>query len=304
VEVYTDLSLVFAEGPGETIVHAQECVPESLDAKKAVFAQLDAAAPLHTVLGSSTSNIPSSHFTADLKGRHRCLVTHPVNPPYLIPLVEIVPAPWTSPELVAQTKGLMIDVGQAPIVLKKEINGFALNRLQHALLGEAFRMVEDGVASAEDVDLAVTHGLSTRWSFMGPFQTIDLNAPGGVGDYCRRYLGGMYAVLSEEDNSRRIGEETIKAIEQTMRAKYPIEAIPTKSAWRDERLMLLAQHKQQCLPTDQRFAPLLNPTQKTSTATTATATATAVTTSIATTSTSSAAITSSSAMATEANPPR
>jgi len=257
VRTFTDLALAFTENPGETIVHAQECVPETIDAKKAVFAQLDAAAPKHTVLASSTSNIPASHFTEALPGRHRCLVAHPVNPPYLIPLVEIVPAPWTSPELVPATRALMKAVGQAPIVLKKEVNGFALNRLQYALLAEAMRMVEDGVADPEDIDTCVTHGLSTRWSFMGPFQTIDLNAPGGVGDYCHRYLGGMYGVLAGQDNTRQVSAATVTALEETMRAKYPTQLIPTKSAWRDERLMKLAQHKQECQLIDDRYSALL-----------------------------------------------
>ena len=110
-------------------------------------------------------------------------MAHPVNPPYLAPIVELVPAPWTASETVAGVRALMEQVGQAPVEMKREAEGFILNRLQGVLLMEAWRMVEDGLATVEDIDRTVSHGLGLRWSFMGPFETIDLNAPGGVADY-------------------------------------------------------------------------------------------------------------------------
>ena len=140
--------------------------------------------------------IPASEFTGNLPGRGRCLVAHPVNPPYLVPLVELVGAPWTDPAVVTRTRALMDRVGQVPVVAFKETTGFVLNRLQAALVAEAFRMVRDGVMSAADVDACVKDGLGLRWSFMGPFETIDLNAPGGVEDYVGRFgplMGGITA---------------------------------------------------------------------------------------------------------------
>ena len=97
-----------------------------------------------------------------------------------MPAVEIVPAPWTDPAVVERTVAFMRAAGQAPIVMTREIDGFVVNRLQGALLQEAFRLVADGYASCEDVDIALREGLALRWSFMGPFETIDLNAPGGA----------------------------------------------------------------------------------------------------------------------------
>src|SRR5690606_2084294 len=119
--------------------------------------------------------IPASAFTEALKNRSRCLVAHPINPPHIIPLVEIVPAPWTDPAVVERTRALMNEVGQAPIQLTREVSGFVVNRLQGALLAEAFRLVENGVCTTADVDAAVADGLGLRWSFVGPFETIDLN---------------------------------------------------------------------------------------------------------------------------------
>ncbi len=158
--------------------YVQENSPERLDVKRAVFGELDAPAPPDTILASSTSSIPASLFTEHLPHRHRCLVAHPVNPPYLIPVVEISGAPWTSADAIARTRDILGTVGQRPVVVRKEIEGFILNRLQGALLQEAFRLFRDGVASVADIDTTIKDGLGLRWSFMGPLETIDLNAPG------------------------------------------------------------------------------------------------------------------------------
>ena len=163
--------------------HVQENAPERLDVKKAIFSELDRLAPQGAVLASSSSAILPSLFTQQLAHRHRCLVIHPINPPYLIPAAEVVPAPWTSAETVERARAFLIAAGQAPIVMKREIDGFVMNRMQGALLEEAFRLVADGFASVEDVDVGIREGLALRWSFMGPFETIDLNAPAGVRDY-------------------------------------------------------------------------------------------------------------------------
>jgi len=170
--------------------------------------------------------------------------------------VEIVPAPWTDPEVVNKTKAIMLKVGNAPVVLKKEVLGFVQNRLQYALLAEAFRLVEDGVLSPGDVDIAVVHGLAARWSFMGPFQTIDLNAPNGVADYCKRYLSGIYNVLKEQDNSRQFSSETVRKIDDHQRSLYPVEKITDVGAWRDTKLMALATHHVETKNLDKHFPKL------------------------------------------------
>ena len=179
----------------EDAIHIQENTPEDVEVKRAVFARLDADAPPGAVLASSTSAILPSAFTEPLKGRARCLVVHPINPPYLVPAAEIVPAPWTDADVVERTAAFLRTVGQTPIVMRREIDGFVMNRLQGALLEEAFRLVADGYASIEDVDVGIRDGLALRWSFMGPFETIDLNAPGGVRDYAERYQGLYSGIL-------------------------------------------------------------------------------------------------------------
>ena len=224
-------------------VHVQESTPENLDIKKQVFARLDRLAPAETVLASSTSAILPSLFTETLAGRRRCLVVHPINPPYLIPAVEVVPAPWTDPAIVERTRALMSAAGQAPIVMKRELDGFVMNRMQGALLEEAFRLVADGYASVEDVDVGIREGLALRWSFMGPFETIDLNAPGGVKDYCERYQQ-IYSRLFPS-MQRRVdwAGEVMETVEKERRAKLPAADLPKRHQWRDRRLMALTAHK-------------------------------------------------------------
>jgi L-gulonate 3-dehydrogenase len=127
--------------------HVQENAPERLDVKTAIFSELDRLAPQTAVLASSSSAILPSRFTEHLAHRQRCLVIHPINPPYLIPAAELVPAPWTTAETVERARAFLIAAGQAPIVMKRELDGFVMNRMQGALLEEAFRLVADGFAS-------------------------------------------------------------------------------------------------------------------------------------------------------------
>src|SRR5690606_9305466 len=201
--------------------YVQENLPERLDVKQEIFRALDRLSLPDTPLASSTSSIPASAFTESLPGRHRCLVSHPVNPPYLIPVVELCGAPWTDAATLERTRALMKQVGQKPVTLHKELEGFVLNRLQGALLREAFRLVESGCVSAEDLDVTVKDGLGLRWSFMGPFETIDLNAPGGVQDYCARY-GGMYeSIAKEQTGTEPWSPELVADVDGQRRALLP-----------------------------------------------------------------------------------
>lgn len=219
----------------------QENSPEKLEIKKAVFAELDRLASPDTILVSSTSTIVASLYTENLQGRARCLVAHPVNPPHLVPIVELVPSPWTSPDVVAHAKEIYEGVGQVPIVVRKEIDGFILNRLQAVLLSEAFRIVGEGYCSPQDLDKTIKDGLGLRWAFMGPFETIELNAPGGIPDYCERY-GGSLSRLSAADPNIYAGDNLKRILAEW--GKTPdAKAVAAKMQWRDRRLAALRAHK-------------------------------------------------------------
>ncbi|MDX2221342.1 MAG: 3-hydroxyacyl-CoA dehydrogenase [Rhodospirillaceae bacterium] len=223
--------------------YVQESAFETVEAKRAVYAALDAVAPPDAPIGSSSSGIPASAFTEGCTTRARMLIAHPVNPPYLVPLVELVPAPWTDAAAVDRTHTIMAAVGQEPIRIAAEIEGFVLNRLQGALLNEAWVLFEAGYASAADIDKTVSVGLGLRWSFMGPFETIDLNAPAGVADYARR-LGPLYhAVAQSRTQPRPWGAALIAKVDAERRAQLPANGLDARRAWRDRRLMALAAHK-------------------------------------------------------------
>jgi len=221
----------------------QENGPEKVEEKQMIFAQLDRLAPKDALLVSSTSAITASRFTEKLPGRSRCLVGHPVNPPHLVPLVELCGAPWTSPEAIDRARSIYREIGQVPVTINREINGFVLNRLQGALLAEAFRLVGEGYISTEDLDHTVKDGLGLRWSFLGPFETIELNAPGGIPDYCARYAG-FYKELASAAAGPGVYESP--NVDRVI-AAWPRQPTPERIAdltlRRNERLAALAAHK-------------------------------------------------------------
>jgi 3-hydroxyacyl-CoA dehydrogenase len=221
----------------------QENLPETLEAKRAVFAELDRLAAPEAILASSTSTIVPSLFTENLRGRQRCLVAHPVNPPHLVPLVELLGAPWTAPETIATAKQIYQTVGQVPIVVRREIDGFILNRLQAALLAEAFRLAGEGFVSPQDLDETLKNGLGLRWSFMGPFATIELNAPGGIPDYCARY-GASLSRLSAADPTIYAGDNLARILAEWGCNPTPQE-IGEAMRRRDQRLAALKAHKRE-----------------------------------------------------------
>lgn len=216
--------------------YVQECIFERLDVKKEIFSALDNVIESGTILASSSSGIPSSEFTENLKHRAQCLVAHPVNPPHLIPLVEVVPAPWTDAASVNTTMELMSNIGQSPIEVKKEIEGFILNRLQGALLNEAWWLYQEGYASVEELDKTVRDGLSLRWSFMGPFQTIDLNAPGGIVDYAERLAPLYHSIAKSRSDPKPWSKTAIENAGKEIDAFKQKQGQEDPQAWRNEML--------------------------------------------------------------------
>jgi L-gulonate 3-dehydrogenase len=223
--------------------YAQESTAEDVEVKREVFARMDAGAAPACVLASSTSSIPASAFTRDLAGKARCLVAHPVNPPHLVPVVELCGAPWTSADTLARARTVYKSVGQVPVTVKREVEGFILNRLQGALLAEAFRLVADGYVSPQDLDHTIKNGLGLRWSFMGPFETIELNAPGGMPDYCARYTGFYKRLQAKPATPAAYSDASVAEILTQWGQPATPERISKRMQWRDARLAALAAHK-------------------------------------------------------------
>lgn len=216
--------------------YLQEAVSEDLELKRGLFADLDALAPPHAVLASSTSTYGASQFTAGLIGRGRCLVAHPMTPPHLSPVVEMSPAPWTEPDATARAEAFMRELGQHPVRIHKEIPGFVLNRLQGALLMEMFRMIADGVIAPADADALISQGLGLRWATLGPLEGVDLNAPGGIADYLRRYGHIFNGMAAEQGQPAPVDEELITVLDRALRQALPLEGLEARRQWRDRAI--------------------------------------------------------------------
>jgi L-gulonate 3-dehydrogenase len=224
--------------------YAQESVLELVDVKRRLMQDLEQTASPDLVIGSSSSGIPTSAFTHGLKISSRVLIVHPVNPPYLVPVVELVPSPETSPATIKFADSFMRALKRSVVHVRKEVQGFVLNRLQAALLREAWALVEDGVASCEEIDRTIRDGLGWRWSFMGPFETIDLNAAGGVADYAARLGPLIHEIARSRTHDEPWSQELIGKVEAERRELLSQDALPGRRAWRDRRLMALAAERE------------------------------------------------------------
>ena len=225
------------------VEYIQESAPEILSVKQELFAKLDNLAPEEVVIGSSSSAMPISSITQNLKGQHRCIITHPANPPHLIPCVEICPGENTSNRTIEKTKEIFTASGASIVNVKKEIDGFILNRLQGALLNEAMRLYSDGYASSDEIDATIRDGLGLRWAFMGPFETIDLNAPGGIKDYISRY-GPIFVEMAK--NQTKIpdwSEEAGKKLELERRKILSHNKLEDRAKKRNQLLKSLRKVK-------------------------------------------------------------
>ena len=217
-----------------------EAVPELMDLKKKVFRDMDRFAPQHTILASNTSGLSITEMGSCTSRPEKTIIVHGVNPPYLIPVVEIVRGSETSDETAESTYRLMVKAGKKPVRLLKEVPGFVINRLQNALYREALYCLEAGVATAADIDRAVKEGFGLRMSILGPFETSDL---GGL-DTWYRSCQNIFPSLSDSKEApmylKRLvenGKLGVKTGEGFF--KYSQGAIKNRIRERDENLIWL-----------------------------------------------------------------
>lgn len=215
------------------VAWVQENGPEALDAKRAIFASIDAAAPPSAILASSTSAIDMTEIARDLAGAHRCIVAHPVNPPHVIPAVEVLGGASTSVATRDATVAMLRAVGQVPVVLQRYVPGFLLNRLQVALLREAIALVESGVAGVNEVDAVVREGLGLRWALMGPFGVANTNADGGVREYLTRFGGSISALMHDLAPTPALTPDLIERVGEATDAMLGDTTPAAQRAWRD-----------------------------------------------------------------------
>ncbi len=229
-------------------IHVQENAPEKLEVKRALFHEFARLAPADATLASSSSAIVASAFAPDGAGRERCLVVHPGNPPFLLRVVEVVPAPFTHIDAVNAIEALLRRAAMRPARIAKEVEGFVFNRLQGAVLREAYCLVRDGVINVADLDAVMTEGLGLRWSVIGPFETADLNTRGGIASHAEK-MGPAYARMGAERGQRDPWTADLVArVDAERRALVPLARWEERVAWRDEALIRMVKAKRELPP--------------------------------------------------------
>jgi len=222
------------------VEYIQESVFEDYSIKKEVYSKLDRLTSSNVILASSSSGLLMSKIQKGATRPERCVIAHPWNPPHLIPLVEIVPGEKTSRDTVEKTRRFMSDIGKIPVVLNKEVPGFIGNRLSAALWREAINLLNDGVASAEDIDKALYAGPGFRWAIMGPFMTYHLG--GGEGGI-RKFIDGIGRTFSNYWKTMNtwtsIPEEAIDNMIEEMNRVAGERQLNEITNWRDKRILEL-----------------------------------------------------------------
>lgn len=217
----------------------QECGPESLQVKQNLFHDLETLASSEVIFASSSSAIRPSSISEKMRFPERFLVVHPANPPYLLPVVEVVPSPKTTSKVIDQTITFLKSLGMKPILVSGEPEGFVFNRLQGAVLREAYCLVRDGVISPLDLDTLMTSGLGRRWSIIGPFATSALNVKGGIRAHAKRMAESYFRMGKERGQDDSWTPELVDKVSDSIESKWKNEDWEENVLKRDIALMKL-----------------------------------------------------------------
>ncbi len=221
--------------------YIQESVYESYAVKKDIFSKMDVEAKPEAILASSSSGLLMTEIQKAAEHHpERCIVAHPWNPSYLVPLVELSPGEKTSRNTIEHTYELMQDIGKTPVVLRKEVPGFIANRLSAALWREALNLVDSGVASAEDVDKAIVNGPGLRWAIMGPYLTYHLGGGKGGIEYLLRHIDVSKAKWLE--TMAKWTETPESAVEKAVKGVHEMKLVQEHDYeeledWRDKMMV-------------------------------------------------------------------
>lgn len=214
-----DDSLVNAVSKASII---QEQGPENDAFKIALWSKVEQHCPPDALLWSSTSGIPASIQSANMKDRSRLIVVHPWNPPHVMPLIEVVPSPRTNLKVISQTMEFWKSRGKVPVLLKKETTGFVGNRLAFALLKEAIHLVNEGVSSVEDIDSVMQNSLGPRWAISGPFKSYQAGGGEGGIEAFFKNIGGTIQACWDDSGKVNMGGGWEKNIYNQTKEAYGI----------------------------------------------------------------------------------
>jgi 3-hydroxybutyryl-CoA dehydrogenase len=233
--ITTTTNLEEAVGKADFVL---EAVPEIMDLKKEIFAKLDRLAPPHAILASNTSGLSITEMGCVTQRPEKTIIVHGINPPTIIPVVEIVRGEKTSDETAELCYGLLLKLGKRPVRVLKEVPGFLFNRLQLALYREALYCLETGVATAEDIDNVVKAGYGFRLANLGPLETSDF---GGL-DTFYRLAQHLFPDLSDAKIAPPVLEKLVKEGKLGVKTgegfySYPPAVVKKKIRQRDQRLL-------------------------------------------------------------------
>ncbi len=220
--------------------YVQESTTERLPIKQALFVELDRLASPDIILASSTSALDMTQIAAGLPGAHRCVVAHPVNPPHVIPAVEIVPGAATSAETVERAAAFQGSVGQTPVVMNFYLDGFLLNRMQMALFREAIHLVESGAADLDAVEAVIRDGLGLRWALMGQFVTANNNADDGLRQYFARYGESIRRIMNDLGPTPPLDTAQIDRLADATDALTGDVPLELWQRWRDRQIQRIS----------------------------------------------------------------
>ncbi len=220
----------------------QESAPEREDLKRSLLRAASRAAGPDVVFGSSTSGLLPSLLQADMERPERFCVGHPFNPVYLLPLVEVVGGGQTAPDTLARAADVYRHIGMRPLVLRKEIDGFVADRLLEALWREALWLVEDGIATAEEIDDAIRFGAGLRWSFMGTFLTYRIaGGEAGMRHFMAQFGPALQWPWSRLTDVPELTDELLDRLEQQSDAQAAGQSIRELERRRDDCLVAVLQ---------------------------------------------------------------
>ena len=213
----------------------QESLPEVVEIKNTAFHAMDALLGPKAIVGSSTSAIDMTDLAHGVAGARRFIVAHPVNPPHLIPAVEVLSGKATDPKVHKRAVAFLREIGQTPVVLNRFAPGFILNRMQAALVREAVDLVASGVADVDAVDACVRDGLGLRWAFMGPFAVANTNADRGIREYFTRFRPDYHSMWDSLNTATRFDDELVERLGQATDAMMG-STVESQRAWRDRMI--------------------------------------------------------------------
>ena len=224
------------------VEYVQESIYEDYDAKKALFAQLDGILPENILIATSSSGLLMTEIqTAVTRFPGRCLIGHPINPVFLVPLVELVPGKQTDPAAMVAARAFYEQIGKVPVTLKKEIPGYLENRLTAALYREAIDLAINDVASVEDIDKTIWAGPGLRYALMGPLLIYHLGGgEGGTRYFVGDLLGNALTQWWEDMNTwTKVPEGAVEILEKGIEEATKGKSFADMCAWRDKKLVEL-----------------------------------------------------------------